>query len=94
MARAKISKWIQKVEESDVTCLKTFIKILKKYDEHISNYFIDRDTSGWVEGINNKVKVIKRRCYGLLDLKHFFQRLFLDLQGYDIFLPKQSVATD
>ncbi|MCW5967163.1 MAG: transposase [Blastocatellales bacterium] len=22
-------------------------------------------TSGWVEGLNNKIKVIKRRCYGI-----------------------------
>ena len=44
------------------------------------------DTSGWVEGINNKVKVIKRRCYGITNLKHLFQRIFLDLQGYDVFL--------
>ena len=93
-AQTKIRKWIKKVEESEVTCLNTFIKTVQKYDEHISNYFIARDTSGWVEGINNKVKVIKRRCYGLLNLKHFFQRIFLDLQGYDLFLSKQRVVAD
>jgi transposase len=90
-AETKIKFWIQKVESSDVTCLNTFIKTLTKYEDHITNYFIHRDTSGWVEGINNKVKVIKRRCYGLSNLKHFFQRIFLDLSGYDIFLPKQSL---
>jgi len=90
-AETKIKVWIQKVESSDVTCLNTFIKTLTKYEDHITNYFINRDTSGWVEGINNKVKVIKRRCYGLTHLKHFFQRLFLDLSGYDIFLNKQHV---
>jgi transposase len=26
------------------------------------HYFIDRHTSGFVEGFNNKLKVIKRRC--------------------------------
>ncbi len=61
------------------------------YENQICNYFIRRETSGWVEGINNKLKVIKRRCYGITNLKHFFQRIFLDLQGYDIFLNKQPV---
>ena len=93
-AQTKIRKWIKKVEGSEVTCLNTFIRTVQKYDEQISNYFIARDTSGWIEGINNKVKVIKRRCYGILDLKHFFQRIFLDLQGYDIFLSKHAVEAN
>jgi len=32
--------------------------------DKITNYFINRQTSGFVEGLNNKIKVIKRRCYG------------------------------
>jgi transposase len=38
-----------------------------------------------VEGFNNKIKVLKRRCYGLFNLKHIFQRIFLDLEGYRLF---------
>jgi hypothetical protein len=38
-----------------------------------------------VEGLNNKVKVLKRRCYGIFNLKHLFQRIFLDLNGYRLF---------
>ena len=37
--------------------------------------------SGFVEGLNNKIKVLKRRCYGLFNTESLFQRLFLDLQG-------------
>ncbi len=91
-AKKKMNQWINKVEASEVSCLNTFIKTLIKYQEPICHYFLRRETSGWVEGINNKVKVIKRRCYGMTNLKHFFQRIFLDFQGYDIFLPKQSVT--
>ncbi len=87
-----IKAWIKKVECSNVDCLNTFIKTLRKYDDQVTNYFIKRDTSGWVEGFNNKVKVIKRRCYGLTNLKHFFQKIFLDLHGYDIFLPRQGLS--
>jgi hypothetical protein len=49
---------------------------------------IDRHTSGFVEGLNNKLKVIKRRCYGMLNITHFFQRIQLDLYGYSLFGPK------
>ena len=87
-----MSQWIEKVEVSDVKCFRSFIETVKKYESYIGNYFMRRETSGWVEGINNKVKVIKRRCYGITNLKHFFQRIFLDLQGYDIFLNKQLVS--
>ena len=90
-AQTKLKAWVEKVEKSEVTCFNTFTKTVTKYVGPISHYFIARDTSGWVEGINNKVKVIKRRCYGLLNLKHFFQRIFLDLQGYALLLPKQRV---
>jgi len=38
-----------------------------------------------VEGLNNKLKVLKRRCYGLFNLEHLFQRIFLDLEGYRLF---------
>ena len=51
----------------------------------ITNYFLKRETSGLVEGINNKIKVLKRRCYGIFNLGHLFQRLFLDLEGYRLF---------
>lgn len=92
-ATRKITAWIKKVNDSEISCFNTFAKTAEKYKDPISNYFLNRGTSGWVEGINNKVKVMKRRCYGLINLKHFFQRIFLDLQGYDIFIKKHEVTT-
>ena len=31
------------------------------------------------------VKVMKRRCYGLGSVESYFQRLWLDLKGYDAY---------
>lgn len=92
-ASQKIQEWVDKVESSDVTCFNGFIETLNKYKDEISNYFIHRNTSGFVEGFNNKLKVMKRRCYGIFNIKHFFQRLFLDLHGYRLFLTYQGSAT-
>jgi transposase len=48
----------------------------------IANYFRQRQTSGFVEGLNNKLKVLKCRCFGIYNLRHLFQRVMLDLDGY------------
>ncbi len=93
-ATKKINAWAKKVESSDVTCFNVFIKTLNKYKDEMTNYFIERNTSGFIEGFNNKVKVIKRRCYGIFNIKHFFQRLFLDLSGYQIYLENQCVLAN
>jgi transposase len=39
--------------------------LLVHQQEQITYYFIERQTSGFVEGFNNREKVLKRRCYGL-----------------------------
>lgn len=81
-ARNKVGEWIRRVEESGLTHFKTFIKTLEKYKTEIINYFKGRRTSGFVEGMNNKLKVLKRRCYGIFNINHLFQRAFLDISGY------------
>ena len=50
-----------------------------------TNYFEARKNSGFVEGLNNKIKVMKRRCYGFFKSESYFQRLFLDLKGYSVY---------
>ncbi len=84
-AMAKIDRWINKVEKSGLNIFDSFIKTLQKYKPYIGNYFKARKNSGFVEGLNNKIKVLKRRCYGLVKATSMFQRLFLDLQGYECY---------
>ena len=82
----KISQWIKDVKESSLTCFDSFTVTLENWLDEISNYFERRLNSGFVEGLNNKIKVIKRRCYGIFNIKHLFQRIYLDLEGYTRFL--------
>jgi transposase len=84
-AQAKLRRWIQQVKDSGLHCFDRFLKLLETWWEEIANYFIQRENSGFVEGFNNKVKVLKRRCYGIFNLKHLFQRIYLDLHGYRLF---------
>ncbi|WP_075470973.1 transposase [Moritella viscosa] len=62
--------------------LQQSLSTLVKYKGQIANYFKGRKNSGFVEGLNNKIKVMKRRCYGVSSVKSYFQRLWLDLNGY------------
>ena len=78
----QITRWRQKVEASGLSCFAPFLKLLDAWLDLIANYFHARQTSSFVEGLNNKLKVLKRRCYGLYNLGHLCQRITLDLEGY------------
>ena len=84
-AEAEFRAWISKVSESEVKCFKTFIKTLSKYMDEITNYFLERNTSGFVEGFNNRIKVLTRRSYGLKSAARLFQRIKLDTEGFGMF---------
>jgi len=84
-AATEIKTWRKQVEQSNLTCFDAFLTTLDNHLAYITNYFGKRLNSGFVEGFNNKVKVIKRRCYGIFKVDHLFQRIFLDLEGYRLF---------
>jgi transposase len=84
-ATAAIKRWIKGVGSSGFGCFDSFLRTLENWLDEITNFFVNRQSSGFVEGFNNKVKVLKRRCYGMTNLSHLFQRLFLDLEGYGLF---------
>ena len=56
-----------------------FLRTFEAWQEEILNYFDERQTSGPVEGINNKARVIIRRAYGLKSADSLWTRLILDL---------------
>jgi transposase len=84
-AKRRLLAWKQLVQESKLDCFDSFLSTLDQRLEEITNYFVDRQSSGFVEGLNNKIKVVKRRCYGIFNVGHLFQRLSIDLAGYEKF---------
>jgi len=85
-ANKKINKWIAKIKKTKNHYFDKFLKTFKKYKHNILNYFKKRQTSGFVEGLNNKIKVIKRRCYGIFVIENLFRRIKLDLTGYSKYI--------
>jgi transposase len=56
-----------------------FIRTFERWQEEILNYFEAGQTSGPVEGVNNKARVILKRAYGLKSADSLWTRLILDL---------------
>lgn len=64
-----------------------FIQTYRGFEENILNYFVHRHSSGPVEGLNNKIKVIKRRCFGFRNITNFAKRIFLDVNYKPVLIP-------
>ena len=83
--RRRLEKWMAKIACSTLSCFDNFLKTLRNHLPAIANYFDRRANSGFVEGINNKLKTITRRSYGLRRCDSLFRRLWLDINGYQHF---------
>ena len=75
--RALLDLFVDMLE--DFPELDAFIRTFESWEEEILNYFDGRQTSGPVEGINNKARVILKRSYGLKSADSLWTRLILDL---------------
>ena len=64
----QIKHWRKQVVASGLRCFDPFLSLLDTWLDLIGNYFSQRLNSGFVEGLNNKIKVLKRRCFGLFNL--------------------------
>ncbi len=50
-------------------------KTISKYLDQICHYFINRTTSGTMEGLNNKIKLILRQSYGFKNFELMREKL-------------------
>ena len=83
--RRALRRWMAAVRNSGLDCFDTFLTPLENRMDLITHYFISRSSSGWVEGLNNKIKALKRRSYGVKNLGNLFRRIWLDLRGHEAF---------
>lgn len=84
--RQRLEKWMAKVERYPINYFAKFLKTLRNHLDRIANYFHKQANSGFVEGLNNKLKTITRRSYGLKRVDSLFRRLWLDTSGRKRFL--------
>lgn len=77
----QLTGWVQEVEQSGMVGLTKFVTTLRNWWDVILNYFEDRLSSGMVEGLNNKLKLIKRLAYGYRNFEHFRLRVLVECDG-------------
>jgi len=68
--------WIIDALESGIDELWRVGKTLLRRWEGLTNYFKHKITNGKTEGINNKIKTMKRQAYGFRDMDYFKLRLY------------------
>ena len=71
----RLRKWSLIAEKAGL--FPQFRRTLANWMHQIANYFCHRTTSGIVEGINNKIKLIKRRAFGFRNFEHFRIRVIV-----------------
>jgi transposase len=76
-ARA-LDEWIAEARETEMDW-EPFITMLKNHWDGILAYFDERKSSGPVEGINTKIRVVLRRGYGIRNLATLWSRVLLDV---------------
>ena len=69
----RLHKWSHIAEKEHL--FPKFRKTLSNWMDKIANYFQHRTTSAMVEGINNKIKLIKRRAFGFRNFGNFRLRV-------------------
>jgi transposase len=77
-ARSALLHWIKQVQKQNVVALQSFLATLNNWFELILNYFIERWTNAFAEGVNNKIKLIKRRAFGFTNFDHFRLRILVE----------------
>lgn len=70
-AQRFLQAWICKAQASGSKYLRTFIKTLRNWWSEILNYFDNRITNGFVEGINRAIRGIIWRAYGFRNFENF-----------------------
>lgn len=80
-AKKSIASWISIAEESEIRGVKAFIKMLKKHEYGIISHCKHPISNGKIEGTNNKIKTLKRRCYGFHDVEYFKLKILATCQG-------------
>jgi transposase len=76
-AKIALEQWLVEAAQLKIKALDSFCNTLLNWMPEILNFFNQRVTSGFVEGMNCKIRLIKRLAFGLPNFDHFRLRVLL-----------------
>lgn len=74
-AKEDLEKWMGDATQLEIKALDSFCNTLRNWLSEIVGFFNHRVTSGFVEGVNCKIRLIKRIAFGLPNFDHFRLRV-------------------
>lgn len=75
-AKSFLADWIARAEASGIRALRTFARTLAIHRNQMLAWYDHPISTGPLEGINNKIKTLKRQAYGYRDLDFFRLRIY------------------
>lgn len=81
-----IDAWIGKANASEIPILKKFAKTLENHRYGILAYYRHPISTGPLEGMNNKIKTMKRQAYGFRDTEFFKLRILAIHEAKHVFV--------
>jgi transposase len=76
-AERRLDHFLGAVERAHLPAFAAFADCVRLWRQELLAYFDEQTTNGYAEGVINKVKVIKRRAYGLPSFDGFRERVLL-----------------
>lgn len=75
-AAKALDHWCALAQTLNNPSVNAFIRMLNRYRYGILNHCVYPINTGRLEGVNNKIKVIKRKSYGFHDLRYFTLKIY------------------
>jgi transposase len=76
-AEQRLNAFLAAVDRAGLPAFTSFANGIRQWRGELLAYFEEPTTNGYAEGVINKVKVIKRRAYGLPTFNGFRQRIVI-----------------
>jgi transposase len=78
-ASRRLKDLIQMALHSDDGAMMQWGRMLQRWDRYILNYFDNRTTNAYTEGIHTKIKMIKRVSFGFRNVQVYIRKVLLCL---------------
>ncbi len=82
-AELALDRWLDQARATGYRAMLAFVKTVEHWKEAILNFFDGRWNNGFAEGVNNKLKHIKRRGYGYRNFDHFRLHILVAFEPSD-----------
>ena len=87
VGKIRLTKIREAIQSLDNTHLDSFAKTLKKLENEILNYFTNKTTNAFTEGVHTKIKMLKRTSYGFKNIDIYIKKMMLS------FLPFIAISS-